>query len=78
MIWLYERGAEILKIETRFDKTTSSYELIWHRPDGTHTVEQFVSEASFRVRLEAVESVLKTDQWMSSGPPQILKDGWRS
>ena len=77
MIWLYERGSETLRIETRFDKASSSYELIWHRPDGTHTVEQFASEATFRVRLEAVEEVLKTDRWQSSGAPQILKDGWR-
>lgn len=77
MIWLYERGSEILRIETRFDKLSSSYELIWRRPDGTQTVEQFASETTFRVRLEAVETVLKTEHWMSSGAPQILKDGWR-
>lgn len=78
MIWMYERGAEVLRIETRFDKASSAYELIWHRHDGTHTTEQFLSEASFRVRLVAVEAALKTDQWLTSGPPQILKDGWRN
>jgi hypothetical protein len=74
---LYERGSEVLRIETRYEKRSSQYELIWHRPDGTHTVEQFASEATFRVRLEAVETALRAEQWMSSGPPEILKDGWR-
>jgi hypothetical protein len=78
MIWLYERGAEILKIETRFERTTSNYELVWHRPDGTHTVEQFANEAAFRVRLEAVEAALTTEEWSRYGPPQILKEGWRT
>lgn len=77
MIWMYERGEEVLRLETRYDKASASYELIWHRPDGTHTVEQFLSETAYRVRLDAVERHLKTDKWMSSGPPQILKDGWR-
>ena len=77
MVWMYERGAEILKIETRYDKASAAYELIWHRPDGTHTVEQFASETTFRVRLEAVEAVLHQEQWLTSGPPVILKDGWR-
>ncbi|MEO8678923.1 MAG: hypothetical protein ABI665_07750 [Vicinamibacterales bacterium] len=78
MIWLYERDSEVLRIETRYDNASGSYELIWHRQDGTQTVEQFSSEASYRVRLEAVERVLQTDRWMSSGPPHILKDGWRT
>ena len=78
MVWMYERGAEILKIETRYDKASAAYELIWHRPDGTHTVEQFGSETTFRVRLEAVEAVLRQEQWLTSGPPEILKDGWRT
>ena len=77
MIWMYERGAEILRIETRYDQASAAFELIWHRPDGTHTVEQFSSEAAFRIRLEAVELVLKSDRWTTAGPPEILRDGWR-
>jgi hypothetical protein len=77
MIWLYERGAEVMRIETRFDNASSEYELIWHRPDGSNESERFASEAAFRARLESVESALRTDQWNINGSPQILAEGWR-
>lgn len=77
MIWLYERGAEVLRIETRFDNDTSQFELTWRRPDGTSKVERFALEADFRARLEGVETALSTEHWNRSGAPQILRDGWR-
>ena len=55
MIWLYERGPEVLRIETRFVQATNEFELIWHRPDGTSESERFATEATFRARLESVE-----------------------
>jgi len=66
MIWLYERGAEVLRIETRFDATASHFELIWHRPDGTTQVEKFSTEAA-----------LKTEHWNQAGAPRILREGWK-
>jgi hypothetical protein len=77
MIWLYERGPEVLRIETRFVQATSEFELIWHRPDGSVQSERFSTEATFRARLKAIESVLHSDEWHINGPPQILASGWR-
>ena len=77
MIWMYERGAEVLRIETRFDAVASQFELIWHRPDGTIEVEKFSSESAFRTRLEGVEAALKTEHWNQAGSPRILREGWR-
>lgn len=77
MIWLYERGAEVLRIETRFDNGASEFELIWHRPDGTTTSERFPTEEAFRARLAGVEAALKTEHWNRSGSPQILRQGWK-
>ncbi|MDO8680640.1 MAG: hypothetical protein Q7R30_19150 [Acidobacteriota bacterium] len=77
MIWLYERGAEVLRIETRFDAAASIFELIWHRPDGTTQVEKFSTEAAFRARLESAEAALKTEHWNQAGSPQILREGWK-
>lgn len=77
MIWLYERGAEVLRIETRFDAAASHFELIWHRPDGTTQVEKFSTESAFRARLETVEAALKTEHWNQAGSPQILREGWK-
>lgn len=77
MIWLYERGPEVLRIETRFNNASSQFELVWHRPDGSSESERFSTEAAFRARLESVEASLKTDQWNINGSPQILSEGWR-
>ena len=77
MIWLYERGAEVLRIETRFDNKSSEFELICHRPDGTIDRERFATQAAFRSRLESVEAGLKTEHWNINGSPQILPTGWK-
>lgn len=77
MIWLYERGPHVLRIETRFDNASSEFELIWHRPDGTSDSERFATEALFRARLEAIEADLKSEQWNINGSPQIVSDGWK-
>jgi len=67
MIWLYERGPDVLRIETRFDQAASEFELIWHRPDGTRESERFTTEATFRARLETIESALRSDDWNITG-----------
>lgn len=77
MIWLYERGPDVLRIETRFDQAASEFELIWHRPDGTRESERFTTEATFRARLETIESALRSDDWNITGAPQILSAGWK-
>ena len=77
MIWMYERGAEVLRIETRFDAALSQFELIWHRPDATTQVEKFLTESAFRARLESVDDALKTERWNQAGSPEILRDGWK-
>lgn len=78
MIWLYERGPDVLRIETRFDNDSSQFELIWHRSDGTTDIERFAAEADFRARLETVEASLRSEQWNITGAPQILTDGWKT
>jgi len=78
MIWLYERGPDVLRIETRFDNASSEFELVWHRPDGSSESERFPTEAAFKARLDAVEASLRTEQWNITGAPQVLPDGWRN
>jgi hypothetical protein len=77
MIWLYERGPEVLRIETRFDQGSNEFELIWHRPDGRSEAERFATEGTFRARLEKIEAALKSDHWNINGSPQILSAGWK-
>lgn len=77
MIWLYERGTESLRVETRFNNDSSQFELVWHRPDGTTESERFATEQEFRQRLESIEASLKTDHWNINGSPQVLSNGWK-
>ena len=77
MIWLYERGPEVLRIETRFDNASNEFELIWHRPDGSTESERFATETAFRARLESVEAALTTEHWNINGSPQLLPAGWK-
>lgn len=77
MLWIYARGQESLRIETRFDNETGEYVLIFYRDDGNHQIERFQDPDSFGSRLEAVEQQLNTEAWHSDGPPMVLRDGWR-
>jgi len=77
MVWLYERGDSTLTIETRFNRHSNLFELVWHEADGSLRVETFETEAEFRERLTAVSTALQQQRWQQSGPPTIDPEGWR-
>lgn len=77
MLWIYARGQESLRIETRVDKETGEYVLIFYRDDGNQQTERFSDSDSFGNRLEVVERQLNLEDWHSEGPPMVLRDGWR-
>ena len=77
MVYLFERASEALSIETHYNRTSKTYEIIWRRADGTSTQESFTGETSFRSRLEQIYSALEEQDWHSIGRPQVQRDGWR-
>ena len=77
MVYLFERESEALRLETRYNRASKTYEIIWRRADGTSTQESFTGETSFRSRLDEIYSTLERDDWRTIGPPQLLRDGWR-
>jgi hypothetical protein len=77
MIWLYQRGDATMTLETRFNRESQKYELIWHEADESTRVETFDDESSFRRRLTSVSKALIEQRWRQSGPPTIDPDGWR-
>ena len=77
MVYLFERASEALRIETRYNRASKTYEIIWRRADGTSTQESFTGETSFRSRLDQLYSALEQEEWRSIGPPQVQRDGWR-
>jgi hypothetical protein len=76
MLWIYQRGPETLRVETRFDNDTNEYVVIVYREDGTQQAERFKEPASFRTRLEMLEKQLDRERWHSDGV-RLLDDGWK-
>lgn len=77
MVYLFERESESMRIETRYNRESNTYEIIWRRADGTMTQESFKGETSFRSRLDEIYSELEQADWRTIGPPQLQRDGWR-
>ena len=76
MIWLFERGEEALRIETRVDTVTGDFvaTVLW--ASGLSKEERFRDEHAFKARLLALERQLADEHWTQIGGPTLLKDGW--
>ena len=77
MIYIFERDSESLRLETRYIADSKTYEIIWRRADGSVQRENLRSETVFRTRLDEIYSELEENQWRTTGPPQLLADGWK-
>jgi hypothetical protein len=77
MIWRFERGDEVVRVETRVDNASAEYvvEIAWAgRPAET---ERFQDNAAFRTRILQLESQLAGEHWTQVGGPTLSWDGWR-
>ena len=78
MIWMFERGGESLRLETRYDNATAEFVLIKHQLTGDPQVERFRDELAFGQRLEVLEKQLTDERWtLQQGGPVVLRDGWK-
>jgi hypothetical protein len=76
MLWFFEREADSLRLETRYDNDNSEFVAIIHRPEGSRRIERFTDIVAFQRRLVALEQQLEKERWARKGPPVILPDGW--
>ena len=76
MIWLFERGNDVVRLETRVD-ASGEYVLITTWADREPTVERFHDHAEYDARIRTLEGQLAADHWLQVGSPTILADGWR-
>jgi hypothetical protein len=76
MVWMFERGDDSLRLETRYDSGTAEYVLITHRADGRQEIERFPDAVTFRKRLEGLEGQLEAERWRQTGS-LLLHDGWK-
>jgi hypothetical protein len=77
MIWLFSRGDEAVRIETRYDNQSQEYILDIAWMDRPATAERFQDLAQFKARVLVVEDQLSTEHWTQVGGPEILPHGWR-
>lgn len=77
MIWLFERGADVLRLETRVDNASGEYVLVSTWTEGPPQVERFRDFGTYEARILALEAKLAAEQWLQVGSPTILFDGWR-
>jgi hypothetical protein len=76
MLWVFERDADQLRLETTYDNTTRQFVLTIRRSEGEPQVERFLDQATFRRRLEALERQLEGDHWTQTSMT-LLRDGWK-
>ena len=77
MIWLFERGREVLRLETRFDSVDNEYVLVVVWAGGRTETERFSDAAAFDLRLRLLEQQLAAEHWVQVGSPMIMSDGWK-
>lgn len=77
MIWLFERGNEVVRLETRFDKASAEYVVVIGWTDRPSETERFLDFAPFHARILGLEQKLHADHWTQIGGPTIIPDGWR-
>ena len=77
MIWMFERGQEALRLETRFDSVHGEYVLVVVWSNDRVETERFRDPALFDWRVRQLEQQLAAEQWTQVGPPTILSEGWR-
>ena len=63
VVWFFERGNELLRIETSYDRVAGVFLLRAQRPDGTEEVEKFSDEIACQQRLEALDNQLRSERW---------------
>jgi len=76
VLWVFQRGDESLRLETRFDNKSAQFILIVHKLNANPEIERFPDAEAFRERLVALETALEADHWKQGGPI-FLHDGWK-
>jgi hypothetical protein len=76
MVWFFERDNEQLQVETRYDNATLEYVVVVRRREQQDEVNRFRDSESMRMRLDQLTHELEADDWLTSGPPVFLPDGW--
>jgi hypothetical protein len=76
VLWLYHRENETMRLRTAFDNETHEFVAIILTSDGSEQELRFVTADAFREWLQAFETRLDRERWLTDGPPVLLPTGW--
>lgn len=76
MVWFFDRAAESLRLETRFDNDTGEFVGVVRYPNGQGLERRFRSGEEFRKWLQAFEAALAAERWQGRRGPIVLPYGW--
>ena len=76
-VWFFERGDEVLELETHYDDKAAECILELRGPNLAPITERFTDRAEFRTRLLAIERDLTSQRWRQTRRPVVLPNGWR-
>ena len=76
MLWFFQNGAHVVRIETHYDRIVGECVAIVHWPDGLRQEERFGDVEAFRCRLAAIEQELLGRRYRLDGCPTILTESW--
>ena len=65
MNWVFARGRDHLRVETKHDELSGEFVLILHQADGTQLVDRFKTATKLRKRLDDLERKLTRARWTS-------------
>jgi hypothetical protein len=78
VIWLFERGEDVVRLETRIDPSTDEYliDIVW--ANSAPAMERYKNHTAFTVRILELEKQLASEHWsQASDSPQLIAAAWR-
>jgi hypothetical protein len=69
MIWTFERGDEVLRLETRIDNATREFLIVSTWAERPPEIERFQDPAEYHVRVRTLEVQLTANRWSQIGSP---------
>jgi hypothetical protein len=76
MVWFFTRNRERVQMDTFYDNDTAEFVLRLYYPDGSRSVERFLSLAGFRDGIESAERRLRAERWTQDGAPIFIPEGF--
>lgn len=76
LLWLYERGPELIRLEMGYENDRSVCATVVIYPDGREHTARFSTVDDFRTWLKAFDQLLREDHWADWEGPIVVSYRW--